>query len=406
MAQKRKSSHKTIVKHYEIVPNEYSLWGVPQNLITLQNDTIVCPKCSDTLRKDYTLIPISNNWNVKKYGKYCYTCKCLYINYPNEIVRFLKDRPMAKGFTLDGKELWCYSALKEQERKQKREKKIIEKRQKQNRFFLQKARKRLSGINSACMIIAVRFEDKTIGEFVVVNNKNDEDITNNIYYYASQDCREILSAAFEIKRNHRGTLNGKSFKVINSATYNGICNSAPDSIAPAYLYIKRGGGFISSVKNNNYELVDMLLYSPFTARYEIIRATYDKREFEYYTDAGNYRRFVNQYGNPQIDVLSSTCYRNFGGFEDLNTESILHEFGYNVNKSDGLSSAQRHGILSDLVDLEILKVEKIVEYLDWFIKTHTSSCYFEARCKWEFDKKYIMNYKANPSRFLIANNEL
>ena len=406
MAKKQNNSYNESAKYYEIVIDENDYWNLPKKLITLKDDSIICPKCSENLKNDYTLIPVSGSRKAKVYGKYCSKCKRLYISKPDEIVRFLKDRPIAKDFTLDGNEMWRYSIQKEQKRKQKREKIKNERRREYYREIIEKANERLSEKDSACMVVFVKLEDKTIIQFVVVNNKNDEDIINNIYHYTSQDCREILSAAFETKKNRRGTLNGKNFKVIHCVTNKGFCNSAPDSIAPSYLNIKRGGGFISSVKNNNYELVDMLLYSPFTERYEIIRATYDKREFEYYTDAGNYRRFVNQYGNPQIDVLSSTCYRNFGGFEDLNTESILHEFGYNVNKSDSLSSAQRHSILSDLVDLEILKVEKIVEYLDWFIKTHTSSCYFEARCKWEFDKKYIMNYKTNPSRFLIANNEI
>lgn len=50
---------------------------------------------------------------------------------------------------------------------------------------------------------------------------------------------------------------------------------------------------------------------------------------------------------------------------------MLHMWGYNVNSNDNLSAEQRHVLLSELVDLEIMTVEKIIFMLQLFISVHT-----------------------------------
>lgn len=79
---------------------------------------------------------------------------------------------------------------------------------------------------------------------------------------------------------------------------------------------------------------------------------------------------------------------------DLKDESILHMYGYNVNKEDNLSKAQRQTILSFFVDNNILTRAEIAHHLDFCVSLRARNPQFdEAIGKWNEDKKYILNYK-------------
>ena len=53
----------------------------------------------------------------------------------------------------------------------------------------------------------------------------------------------------------------------------------------------------------------------------------------------------------------------------LAQESILMQYGYNVNQTEGLSSTQRKKILAVLIDNKILTKADIVSYLDFFYQS-------------------------------------
>ena len=53
------------------------------------------------------------------------------------------------------------------------------------------------------------------------------------------------------------------------------------------------------------------------------------------------------------------------------------------------------------MDLNILSVKQIVEQLEFQINTKKDR-YPEACMKYKEDEDYIMSYKANPERFMIA----
>ena len=87
----------------------------------------------------------------------------------------------------------------------------------------------------------------------------------------------------------------------------------------------------------------------------------------------------------------------------MNTESILYAYGYNVSSTNGLTEIQRHELLAEIVDLKILNKSQIISFLDFFIDTHNTEKYYIARLKWANDRKYVINYRSNPERFLIMN---
>lgn len=78
----------------------------------------------------------------------------------------------------------------------------------------------------------------------------------------------------------------------------------------------------------------------------------------------------------------------------LAQESILMQYGYNVNQQDGLSSSRRQKILAVLIDKKILRKSEIVSYLDFFIsQRQTQSKYQVAISKWEADREFVENYR-------------
>lgn len=167
------------------------------------------------------------------------------------------------------------------------------------------------------------------------------------------------------------------------------------------LILRQGGGNISSLTSGYYELVDLLLYSPFTKRYELLRATYDKRTGDYYTAPWRFRNFVESYGNPGLNLNFYSEGRVFADFSEYNAESILMAYGYSAAEGV-MSEEQRQEILAEIVDLGILSPGRVARFMNFFIRTHPGIRYTSARQKWENDLRFIDNYRVDRNRFLIA----
>lgn len=81
----------------------------------------------------------------------------------------------------------------------------------------------------------------------------------------------------------------------------------------------------------------------------------------------------------------------------LAPESLLRQYGYNVNATEGLSSKRRKLILQILVDNNIMTKSEIISYLDFFISQRkNNSAMRSAIEKWESDKTFIEDYKIGP----------
>lgn len=75
----------------------------------------------------------------------------------------------------------------------------------------------------------------------------------------------------------------------------------------------------------------------------------------------------------------------------LRSESFLKILGYSVNTAEDLSEEQRHAILERAIDKGVLSKDRVLSYLDFFIKQHPHN--FEAVRKWRSDRNYIGSYK-------------
>jgi len=78
----------------------------------------------------------------------------------------------------------------------------------------------------------------------------------------------------------------------------------------------------------------------------------------------------------------------------LQEKSILKEYGYNVDSKEDLSDNERRNILSFIIENEILSPERIVGYLEWFIRRSGNRRNMEdAVEKWERDVSYVRSYQ-------------
>ena len=374
---------------FERIPSSAIIWKTSKTLCSQSADLRVCPKCHASLHSDYTLIPISKREKAKVPGMLCDTCGIIYVKESSELTKIMRDSPLTKGFTLDGRELWHASAM-EEETKRKAETKAL----------WAERRRRLHDVPDSVVMVCLKIRCQ-VQEYIITNHELSP-TGCNIFYYKSAEGRELLSAAFADERAKKGILFGNVFQVLSVVFAKNHIRNLPNHILPAQLTIKADGGYASSVRNRNREVVDLLIYSPLTQRYELMRGTYDKKQDYCYTDIGIFRRYVREYGNPRASIDFAPAIPCRTNNYDLRSESVLMGYGYNVSEANQLSDRERHEILAEIVDLEILTVHQIVNLIDFNCRLHCSERYYLARSKWMSDKNFIENYRVNPNRFLIA----
>ena len=250
--------------------------------------------------------------------------------------------------------------------------------------------------SSAAMILKFSYGSGPIMDYFIMNSKEEIDEENNMLFFGSVKARTLLTIAYYPQCRKKLTDDYKKY------TFHGYTKKTK-GISPIIrkkIVIRKGGGYYDQ-NNPQTEIVHALLYSPFTNRLELILVSYDKKGNSYYMDARRFREFISNYGNPGVNIVFKGKQSN-SGYLDLNEESILKSYGYSVSQNDDLSFQQRCAILTELVDLNIISIPKIVSLLDFFILSHPDSKYFWAREKWLDDKNYISKYKANPNRFIIG----
>lgn len=260
----------------------------------------------------------------------------------------------------------------------------------------------LFGIPSA--IILVELKSISTGKIVactVVENEKYAMEKRNRVHYRSILAREVLAAAFVDDKEKTALIFDEKYSVIQVVVPINLDLNDLYRIVPHEWTIKSGGGLYS--KRTETELVDMLVYSPYSTRYEIVKATYDRSSDVAYTDIHVFRSFIRVHGNPNMNIqFISKSGNGTGFFDNLNTVSFLKEYGYDVSKKKGMTQAERQSILAELVDLRLMTVAGIWNHLEFCIRSHTEEKYVWARQKWREDIQFISSYKVNPSRFMIA----
>lgn len=400
----------TVFKWYDprhIYSRSYDAKGCPRR---------TCPTCRKKLKKSETTIPIGNNRGVRFFGRRCMGCDKLYVADAEDVLAVLQNNPFAKDYTFNGNRYdsnFTGPARKPHfpaGRRERREDRAAPWNAARGRPLTDLQKKLfavLRGVPDAVMMICVEWDgpaaESKEEQYIIVSRAHPE-LPGHVLLYSTALARELLTAATYPLRQDTGDFNGRTYRVTDvlAAQTEGI--GAPEAIMPRTLFIKADGGYASSVKNRNYEIVDLLLYAPATQRYEIIKATYNRIEGICYSDIWLYRTFARKFGRPDLKPEFIKSDNGFGVWNELSQESVLMCYGYSVAAANGLSSIQRRELLMEIVDFEILSVAEIVRLLSFFIESHPADKDAIARFKWQDDLNFIKDYKANPERFLIAND--
>lgn len=81
-----------------------------------------------------------------------------------------------------------------------------------------------------------------------------------------------------------------------------------------------------------------------------------------------------------------------GDFGNLNTESIIHQYGYNVSAIENLSQEQRKHILYSIIINNIATIEEIKNHLSFLIRVNKNILKMSSACaKWKEDFAYLDN---------------
>lgn len=89
-----------------------------------------------------------------------------------------------------------------------------------------------------------------------------------------------------------------------------------------------------------------------------------------------------------------------GRFSQYAKESMIHQYGYNVAKAEGLTSGNRQSILSFVIENDIMSQYEIISFLEGLIRTREGMRNMQdAVAKWKEDVRFLERYKP-PERSL------
>ena len=232
----------------------------------------------------------------------------------------------------------------------------------------------------------------------VVMNRTERNHELDVYHYSDRLAREIL---YSLYLNDQTVLfDEREYSIMKEFRLDWKNEPILRRVKIDTIVLRKGGGLYGGIAGSQNELIDVLLYSPFTKCFEVAHATYDSEYDLYYMDAKVFRNFVEKYGNPGIKLAAYQ--RGCVDFSTMREESILHAYGYVVGHS-GLSDAARQKLLAEVLDLELMSANGILALLELNISMHSAEKYAVARADWETDRQFVIDYKVNPDRFIIAN---
>ena len=410
-------NNSTIEK--ELIPDDFDYHSGIKSILTTNSikKDLTCRKCGSKLSLGTMHVLTTYMLECTKISGY--TCAhCRVMLFPNERTNELKqvltNSPHARLFRLNGLDCDKYDYQLEILNKKKKalaeEKRISE-------VFSQNS-------NAVAFFRLRQLEGNNEDQYFYLVQDPRYETANNFVCPSDWRARELLAAYLEDCKKRIAVFHSTQYQVLEAQfdlskfemneaeTKSPSYSSKPESVLLPDLLIAKGGGYATQIKRPSREkIVNVLLYSPYNQRYEIAKATYeiiDKYEDRLYMDINRLRSFVERYGNPGIDrfyIEESSCkYNEHSSWSSLNAESILTCFGYSVSQKDALDARARQRILAEVVDLGFMPQNRVVSHLDFCISTHSSAKYAYARSKWLEDKEFIMDYKANPSRFLIPKN--
>ena len=331
-----------------------------------------CPFCENELNQRYTYaVGISDDLCVKSEGNICNQCD-IFFNTDCELFTELENIKIARSNYTLIKEYSC-------------------------RYDTKKYRDLLYSKESACRqyTICRPGEYRT---YTIVTDMGDRDPSNNIFHYTEDISLKIMTAY--ILGDFKWQLDGQEFFFAEERIRNDAAQDRLPYISaqtPVSIQKKSNGGLFDI--NRDLVLLDAVAFFPCQGMLIPVRVTYDRKNGIYFIDGRLLENYADKYGLMICRYVSS----NSRGWANLRDESLLHQLGYNVGQSDGLTSAYRHKILSQVMEAGILKPAQIITLLKGLIGRNGSVLGNElARRKWEEDLNFVYNYGVKTKGFVFG----
>lgn len=228
------------------------IWKTPEKIITIDKQIDVCPHCGQRIRKGFALIPISKTQKAKVPGVECTKCKTLFVMNDSNVRSLLIDNLLSKSITYNGQSLWNYSYKLKQKRQQDKSQKYYN-----TKIVL------LSSIENSIVLFTVKIGRNT-RDYVICNSGAPSSKEAIVLHYTTDLARELITAAYRTERNRKGKINGKTYKIDKIIYPRNKEKHFPGLFFPSEVQIKKGGGLGTQIKNNQAEIIDLLLFSPYT----------------------------------------------------------------------------------------------------------------------------------------------
>lgn len=108
---------------------------------------------------------------------------------------------------------------------------------------------------------------------------------------------------------------------------------------------------------------------------------------------------LKEKGVIRCQILTYKAYVNDSTtkYGEFNEVSPLRQWGYTTSQEEGYTDRQRQAILEDILDYGIMSKDKMLSYLDFFIRLNQHK-YDLALGKWKEDREYIAQYKIGTAK--------
>lgn len=125
----------------------------------------------------------------------------------------------------------------------------------------------------------------------------------------------------------------------------------------------------------------------------------------YFIGRDEYQHYRERYG-PVLGNFSFEGSWSSGGYgyEANASESPLMLAGYNVRELEGLTAKERHLILANVMDRRILDKARVIEYLQFFIRSNRNRRNMGNACaKWSADLEWVRAYRIDRQRHFTVS---
>lgn len=263
--------------------------------------------------------------------------------------------------------------------------------------------RKMFNISSAIVSICADIGNESY-EFIIVEDKNEENKNDHVLFYTDDLAIELLSSSYICDHHLHGLYNNQSVVIYQLVRNRKSVAGLPENICPSTINICPGGGCYSSVISQTRKLSNVLLYSSFYDKYALSKATVINSK-NVYMDSRIFREFVHRYGNPLISLRFINAVPSDDEdwndiYGTLKKESIYRGYGYSASWLDRQDSQYRHMLLAEMIDLGIATIPEIKKYLIFLEKSHKSNKYIYAKNCWKEDRDFVTSYEPNPERFL------